>query len=296
VNVGCRSLFVVDAVQGVRLPVWVLYPTRAPEQLEQFGPYPVPVAMNAPLDGGSARLVVISHGHNGSPWTHRETAAHLARAGLVVALLEHLGNSRSDIRWQGTAANLENRPRHVRLTIDALFEDKQIGTSVCPVAVAIIGHSIGAYTALAVAGGRPRAFAHEWPDGQARPISVIQDTRVRALVLLAPASGWFMDAGALADVDIPVLMRTGELDAVTPAFHAELILRGVRHPHRIDHRIIRGAGHFSFQTPFPPAMTNADFPPSQDPAGFDRRAFQQELNNEILTFLRTSLGMAARMP
>ena len=290
-TVGCRALEVVDAVQGARVPVWVLYPARAPERLEHFGPYPLAVATGAPVEGERLPLVVISHGNNGSPWTYRGLATHLARAGFVVALLEHPGNSRSDGSLAGTAANLENRPRHVRLVLDAVFEDEHLGKRLSPAGAGVIGHSMGAYTALAVAGGRPSAFPNEVPDGQARPVPVVRDLRVRALVLLAPASVWFMAGGALAGVDLPILMRTGEHDQHAPPMHAEIILRGVPDPRRIDHRVVPGAGHFSFQSPFPPAMTRPDFPPSQDPPGFDRVAFQPVLHAEIETFLRASLGL-----
>jgi predicted dienelactone hydrolase len=289
-TVGCRALDVADVAQGARVPVWALYPTRAPERLEHFGPYPLAVATGAPVEGERLPLVVISHGNNGSPWTYRGMAAHLARAGFVVALPEHPGNSRSDGSSTGTAANLENRPRHVRLVLDAVFADEHLGERLSPTGVGVIGHSIGAYTALAVAGGRPSSFPHEAPDGRARAVPVVRDPRVRALVLLAPASAWFMAEGALADVDLPMLMRAGELDEHTPAIHAEIIVRGVPNPQRIDHRVVRGAGHFSFQSPFPPAMTRPEFPPSQDPVGFDRLAFQPVLHAEILTFLRASLG------
>lgn len=293
-TIGCRTLAVQDAVQGVRLPVWILYPARAPERLEQFGPYSLAVATDAPVEGERLPLVIISHGNNGSPWTHRGTAAHLARAGFVVAMAEHLGNSRSDGSLANTAANLENRPRHVRLVLDALFADERLGTRLSPDGVGLIGHSIGGYTALAVAGGRPSTLPHEVPEGQARAVPVVRDPRVRALVLLAPAAVWFMAEGALADVDAPILMRTGGLDTFSPAMHADIIRRGVRDPRRIDHRVIPGAGHFSFQSPFPPAMVRPDFPPSQDPAGFDRVAFEPVLNDEIATFLRASLAGEAR--
>jgi predicted dienelactone hydrolase len=290
VTVGLRALEVVDVVQGAPVPVRILYPSRAPERLEHFGPYPLAVATDAPVEGERLPLVVISHGTGGSPWPYRGMAAHLARAGFVVALPEHPGNSRSDDSLAGTAANLENRPRHVRLVLDALFADAQLGRRLSAAGVGVIGHSMGGYTALAVAGGRPSCFANESPDGQVHAVPVVRDPRVRALVLLAPASPWFILEGALADVDLPILMRTAERDEHTPALHAEIILRGVPHPERIDHRVVPNAGHFSFQSPFPPAMTRPGFPPSQDPSGFDRVAYQPVLHAEILTFLRAVLG------
>jgi predicted dienelactone hydrolase len=295
VTVGCRALDVEDVVQGARVPGRVLYPSRAPERLEQFGPYPLSVATEAPVEGERLPLVVISHGTGGSPWTYRGMAVHLARAGFVVALPEHPGNNRSDNSLANTAANLENRPRHVRLVLDAVFGDAELGKRLSPGGVGVIGHSMGGYTALAMAGGRPSSFPNESPDGQARAIPVVHDPRVRALVLLAPASPWFMAEGALAGVEIPILMRTAERDEHTPAMHAEIILGGVPHPGRIDHRVVPNAGHFSFQSPFPPAMTRPEFPPSQDPAGFDRAAFQPVLHAEILAFLRASLGSETRL-
>ena len=290
ITIGCRALDVIDTVQGARVPSWVLYPARGPARVERFGPYELAVAMGAPVEGDGLPLVIISHGNGGSPWTHRGTAAHLARAGFVVALPEHPGNGRSDNSLAFTAANLENRPRHLRLVLDAAFRDEELGTRLAPSSVGLIGHSIGAYTALALAGGQPTSFPKEEPDGVARPVSVVRDERVRALVLLAPASVWYMAEGALADVQLPILMRAGALDHHAPPLHGEIILRGVPDRRRIDHRVVPNAGHFSFQSPFPAAMTRPDFPPSQDPAGFDRLAFQPVLDAEILAFLRGSLS------
>jgi len=159
---------------------------------------------------------------------------------------------------------------------------------------AVIGHSLGGYTAVAVAGGRPSCFAHETPAGQSRALAVARDPRILALVLLAPATPWLMAEGALAEVNVPIFMRTGELDVHAPSFHAEIVLRGVPDRARVDHRVIANAGHFSFQSPFPPAMTRPEFPPSQDPPGFDRAAYQLELQAEVSAFLRAALGDAAR--
>jgi predicted dienelactone hydrolase len=289
IAVGCRELEVLDVVQGARVPSWVLYPARAAERIERFGPYEMPLALGAPIEGRALPLVAISHGNGGSPWTHRGTAIHLARAGFAVALLEHSGNSRSDNSLAFTAANLENRPRHLRLLIDAVFEDQEVGPRLATSGAGLIGHSIGACTALALAGGRPSSFANEEADGVARPVPVARGERVRALVLLAPASVWYMADGALASVAVPILMRTAERDAHAPPLHAEIIVRGISDPRQVDHQIVPNAGHFSFQSPFPPAMTRPDFPPSQDPAGFDRAAYQAVLNAEMLAFLQGAL-------
>ncbi len=288
-TVGYRPLFVDDAEQGVRLPASVLYPAHAPAQTERFGPYAMELASGADVAPGPPRpLVVVSHGNNGSPWTHRGLAAHLAQAGFVVAMVEHLGNSRSDGSLAGTVANLQNRPRHVRLTLDAV--EAAMGSAVDVTRTGIVGHSIGAYTALAVAGGKASCAPSEAPDGVPFALPVVKgDSRVRGLVLLAPAAGWFWAEGSLADVHLPILLESGELDELAPEMHAQVILRGVPDRGQVQHRIVPGAGHFSFQTPFPPAMVRPDFPPSQDPPGFDRAAFQPILHRDIEAFFRTTL-------
>ncbi len=287
--VGCRALIVRDAEQGVDLPVWALYPTHTPAVEHEFGPYPLDVAMDAPVAGRALPLVVISHGRNGSPWTHRGTAAHLARRGFVVVLPEHVGNSRGDASLTGTVAMLAHRPRHVRLAVDAVLADPIVGEKVDATRLSLIGHSIGAYTALAVAGGRPMTTPFDAPPGPSRPVPVDAVADVRALVLLAPVAGWYATPDSLAGVEVPILLYTGAEDTMTPGFHAEFIVRGVRPAGRVRQVVVPNAGHHAFQTPFPAAMVRPEFPPSQDPPGFDRAAFHERMNGEIEAFLRAAL-------
>jgi predicted dienelactone hydrolase len=290
-HVGGRTADAVDPVTGERLPITLLYPTKAEGAPVRFGPYAITFARDAEPEAEGERLpvVAISHGTGGSPWVYRDLASYLARAGFVVVLLEHPGNNRNDDRLANTLANLENRPRHLRMAIDAAFADGLLGARLAPKGVAVIGHSLGGYTALALAGGHPTSYAHESPDGQPRAIAVERDPRMKALVLLAPATAWFMLDGALSDVDVPILMRAGEKDEHTPAFHAEVVLRGVRDPARVDHAVVPNAGHFAFLTPFPPEMVKPGFLPAQDPAGFDRGAYLPRLYDEVSAFLRRAL-------
>ncbi len=209
--------------------------------------------------------MAISHGKSGTPWSHRGLGAHLARAGFAVVLIEHPGNSRADNSLDGTPANLANRPRHVRFALDAAFADAALGPHLAPGRAAVIGHSMGGYTALAVAGGRPMALPHETGQGVAQPVPVEPDARVRALILFAPALPWFMGPGALAEVRVPLLVRCGERDEYIPPFVIERILSGLPAGARMDYQVVPGAGHFSFNSPSPPALAGPNFPPSQDP-------------------------------
>ncbi len=287
-NCGYQRFEVQDEVQKAAVPVIALYPTSAAEQSERFGPYSLEVAVDAPIVGSDLPVVVLSHGNGGTPWGYRDLAKHLATSGFVVVLPEHIGNSRNDNSLEKTLANLENRPRHLSLAIDAVFEASFFGPYIRRTGIGVIGHSIGAYTALAVAGGKPWAAPHETPDQQARPVDVSADGRVRALVLLMPATFWFL-ADGLEDVSIPMLIRSGSRDEITPSSHAELIKSGVANASLVQHKIIDGAGHFSVMSKFPAALTNPGFPPSVDPEGFDRVAYQPTLFADIQGFLLSNL-------
>ncbi len=275
-NAGWISVEVRDPVQGVALALHILYPTLAAPRPAQFGPYEIEVALDAPVHGHGLPLVLISHGGGGSSLTHRDLAVGLARARRVVVLLDHPGNNRADNSLQGTLANLANRPRHVRLAIDAVLADGVIGPHLLDDKAALIGHSMGGYTALAAAGGKAVA-------GEA--VAVAPDPRISALVLLAPACGWFGADGALAGVDVPIMLRTAQRDELAHHLHADLVKQGVRDPARVDFQVVPNAGHHAFQSPFPAGMAGPGFAPSQDPAGFDRAAYQPILLAEILAFL-----------
>lgn len=270
-------------------PMLILYPSHSPERPEKLGPYTLNVSMDGSIAEGPQTLVVISHGTGGSHLLYRTLAAHLARNGFVVAMPEHPRNNRNNNDLAGTAENLGNRPRHIRLVIDWAFSSDAFGSSLQPNTAAIIGHSLGGYTALATAGGLPTAFPNETPEQQPRKIEVIPDDRVKALVLLAPATVWFMAPDALREVRIPILMLTAEKDPHTPEIHGEIVKRGVPDKTLIEHRVVTNAGHFSFQSPFPESMINPAFPPSQDPEGFDRARFHEEMNAEILNFLNRAV-------
>jgi predicted dienelactone hydrolase len=261
--------------------------------------------MNGPVAPGRWPLVVISHGSGGSNLSNRTLAAHLARHGFVVAMPEHPRDNRGDNQLAGTDAILAQRPADIRLVMDWAFSNDLFASSLQPDTAAIIGHSSGGYTALAVAGGQPNAFPWETPDQKPRRVDVVKDDRVRALVLLAPAAVWFLEAGSLSDVRIPILMFTGEKDEICevpgikklpdgreiymPAGHSAIINAGVPDRALVDHRVIGNAGHFSFISPYPEGMINPLLPPSQDPQGFDRVRFHESMNAEVLRFLKAVL-------
>lgn len=280
---------VKDAPAQRSFPMLVMYPSNTPEKVEQMGPFRLEVGLGAEAASGKFPLVVISHGSGGSPWVYRTLAKHLASHGFIVGIPEHPGNNRNDNSQDGTVVNLKNRPRHLMQAIDYFVESEWCADRINPHAVAVIGHSMGGYTALAAAGGKPTSFPHESPHGDSEPISVTADPRIRSLVLLAPASVWFRNHDALNEVDLPILLLAAEKDDYTPHFHSQIILDGVKDRSKVEYSVIQGAGHFSFLSPFPEAMQQPSFLPATDPPGFDRQAFHEVLNAKVLGFLNLHL-------
>ena len=262
-HVGGKHVRVADD-NGYLFPMLIMYPTSTAATPISLGPFNLDMAANAPPRREAYPMVVISHGSGGTHLGYLELARRLVRACYVVLMPEHPGNSRSNNELADSPLNLTIRPRHLTLAINQILQDDLLGQTVEDDRVAVVGHSMGGCTALAIAGGRPSTN-----DGQS--VTVVSDARVKALVLLAPATPWFMKPGALAQVRVPILMLTGEHDPHTPPFHAEVVKAGLPKETPIDHRVVRHAGHFSFMSPFPEMMRRSDFLPSaRSPMGRSR--------------------------
>lgn len=279
--VGSKQITIEDKLEGISFPALIHYPTLEPPVSVAFGPYLMEVSQDAAIMEGLFPLIVISHGNGGSHLLYRTISMHLARHGYIVVMPEHYGNNRNNNTLENTEENLMLRPRHISMTIDAVTQMEFLQENILFESIAVIGHSMGGYTALALAGGVP--YTRE-----GKKVDVTADLRVKALVLLAPGAGWF--ANNLQQVTIPILMLTAEHDPITPDWNAEIVMNGVPDPSKVTFQKVDNAGHFSFLSPFPETMRKPEFRPSTDPAGFDRDAFHQQLPAEIFIFLNVNLN------
>jgi predicted dienelactone hydrolase len=283
--VGARRLHAVSG--GTTFPLLALYPTTAEASEQAFGPYTMSVAFDAPVAApyqGALPVALISHGNTGSPFTHRGTAMALAQAGFMVLMPEHLGNSRTDASLSGTVELLRVRPQQVVDAFAALHADSQLAAHADESRRVLIGHSIGAYTVLACAGGQPVNTAYDTPAGPSVRLEVATVSGIRGVALLAPAAGWFMPPAQLEGVTAAVRLYRGAMDTVTPSFHTDILRGGLVSVASWEEVEVANAGHFSFQTPFPPRMVVPGFAPAIDPPGFDRAAFHCRLNTELVAF------------
>lgn len=301
-HVGFRKIAVQDTIVDLQFPMLVFYPCAVPAQPNSFGPFVLEVAIEAPIEAGSFPIVMISHGSGGTPMTHRMLASHLALQGFVVAIPEHPGNNRFNNEWEHTLTNLELRPRHVSLALDTLLAAPGFSSHLQANRVGIIGHSIGASTALSVAGGKAHTgyfidFCQQCPaeerpawcamvdsgEFQAQYLPDATDPRIQGIVLFAAALSLFVSSDALQEVKTPVLSYSAAEDTQVEEKSA-LLQAGLPDNQVFTHHLIPNAGHYCFLSPFPEAIRGRAGLAASDPPGFDRAQFHRELYPEIADF------------
>jgi predicted dienelactone hydrolase len=199
-------------------------------------------------------LVIISHGFGADRGFLRYLARHLASHGLTVAALEHPG---SNVNWLSRASVSGNpgdlmsplefidRPKDISFLLDELtLLNEQPGTwqgKFNTKVVSVIGHSLGGYTALALAGGELQLdelrrsckstdllskSPAEWLQCAASELPSrrlqLGDARVKNAIALNPVVGQLFGKTGLKQVAIPTLILSGTEDAFTPAVNHQL--------------------------------------------------------------------------
>lgn len=321
-GVGVRQL----PARGDDGPVTVFYPTVAADAPVQRGPFRLLLAENAVPLRGNGRLVVMSHGSGGSPWSHADLARALVREGFIVAAPRHHRDNALDPSRPGPES-WKRRPSEVSRAIDAVGADPTLGSLVALERVGVYGMSAGGHTALSFAGGRwsPASFrrhceahlAEDFPacvglftelkgnryDGIRKTVALAAirtlfrddawqahaDARVQAVVAAVPFAADFEPA-SLAAPRVPLGVVTANRDAwLAPHFHGEAVLAACRpRCERVGN--LPGGGHGALLSPAPPAEV---LPPIaarllRDPPGFDRSVLPA-LDARIAAFFRTHL-------
>ena len=201
--------------------------------------------------------VLFAVGAGGNPERHLPLLDAIAQQGCMVVAphFERFTSTRP------SPDELTLRARRLRLALDA--------ANPLELPVAGVGHSIGAAMLLALAGGQM------WMNPSLK-LEIEPDLRLKKLVLMTPATGFFESPGALDALSLTMQVWAGSLDTITPPEQALLIEQGTRGRASVDLRIKEGAGHFSFMHSPPPN--------TQEPLK-DRDSFLADLTKEIIEFV-----------
>jgi predicted dienelactone hydrolase len=204
-----------------------------------------PIDLYLPSQQKPSPVIVISHGVAENRETFAYAAQHLASYGFAVAVLEHPGSDSkkfqqyfSGLAGPPRADELINRPLDVKFLLDELQRrsesDENLKGRLNLQQIGAIGHSLGGYTALTLAGGRLN-FSQLKKDcfpNRSLNLSVflqcrgaelppkdypLFDPRIKAVMALNPLSSTIIGKTGLSQIKIPVMLVGGSQDIFTPA-------------------------------------------------------------------------------
>lgn len=303
-GVGFKRLQFPDPVTKRPMSAAAFFPSSAPSQTTNIGPYQVAASRNTAISKGSYPLIMLSHGNMGSMWGHHDLATALARGGYIVVAVLHPGDNFEDFSRAGTVSVLYGRPMQISAGLDAALNDPELSPHIDAAKIGFVGFSAGGATGLILAGARPtlsrlESYCATRPDDHTvceakGKIQVDQpelepsaDTRIRALVLLSPLSVIFSHE-EIRRVNTPILVAVGNNDEeLSPEANALSLSRELPNA---SLKLIPEAGHFTFLAPCSQDLSAAAPALCVDREGFDRVAFHEALNGEIVEYFSYKLA------
>lgn len=260
-------------------------------------------------------VIVISHGLAEDRNSFVYIAQHLASYGFAVAAFDHpVANSKQFQQFLAGIASppqpteLIDRPLDVKYLLDELQRlsetDSRFKNKLNLQKVGLIGHSLGGYTALALAGGtfdfakihkecNPNRSLNLSTFLQCRANDLkaqnysIKDDRIKAIMVMNPLNSVLFGEQGVSKITIPVMMVAGSQDIFTPAV-PEQILPFSQLPSKYKYlALIENATHFSVQLDLP--TSERVIPVPQGLLGPDRKSVYSYMNGLGVAFFQTHL-------
>jgi predicted dienelactone hydrolase len=202
-------------------------------------------------------VIVISHGLGTDSSNFEYLAQHLASHGLAVVVPNHPGSDakqlQSSLHRQASEViepeEFQHRPLDVKYVLNQLEKLNQSDTRfhhrLNLQQVGVFGHSLGGYTALALAGAKinfaqlaqdcqPEVLHKTWNmsllfqcsalalKSKSCPEYNLQDERIKAAIAVNPITSSIFGEAGLSQIKIPVMMVGSSEDTVAPALYEQI--------------------------------------------------------------------------
>lgn len=202
-------------------------------------------------------VIVISHGVGEDRTTYGYLAQHLASHGFGVAVVEHVDENADRLRkyLAGMApparpTELLDRPRDVSFLLDEFQRRAKSDSNLQKLdlrQIGLIGHSLGGYTALALAGGEinfvggaspvEKRVKRDCNPNRSLNLSVLlqcganelqpqpyalKDPRIKAVFAISPLASTIFGKKGLSQIRLPVFLMGGSDDIITPAIPEQI--------------------------------------------------------------------------
>lgn len=176
--------------------------------------------------------------------------------------------------------------------------------------IGAFGFSNGGFTVLVAAGGVPdlseiaayceahadhdlcEALKHAGVDphfGTDVPASAwVRDSRIKAVVIAAPAFGFAFGRAGLSSVRVPIQLWRAANDRHQPHPYYDEAVRADL-PRTPEYHVIANASHYDFLAPCDARLSRKTPDVCSSLSGFDRAAFHEQFNANVVRFFQARL-------
>ncbi len=262
----------------------------------------------------SVPVIVISHGVAEDRNTYGYLAEHLASYGFAVAVIEHVGGDANRVRkyFSGlapapNATELLERPRDVSFLLDELqrrVQSDPILRQLDVRQVGLVGHSLGGYTILALAGAEINfeLIKRDCNPNRSLNLSVLlqcrakdlkpqhyllKDPRIKAIFAINPLDSKIFGKQGMSQIRVPTFLMGGSDDIITPAVPEQIYPFTWLQTSDKYLAIIEKGTHFSTETT---SKGDSVFPVSESLIGPDPAQAQIYAKALSLAFFQTHLA------
>lgn len=271
-QVGITEYKMEDTQRHRKITAHIYYPTPT-QSLSIVGENKVfkgiPATIDAQIATGRFPLIILSHGSGGNSYSMSWLARALVKSGMIVVAPNHPGSTTGDSH-QAESIKAWLQVEDISFVLDQMLQLPQFKDHINIQNIGVIGHSKGAYSAIAAIGGRlskPYFIDYcknnasqpdcSWYLAAGTDLTTIdqdkfqkhyRDTRIRFAVALDPGFSAAFQAESLQTLNTPLLLIAADYYLVEqPEANLYVDLIGKRLDSKIHtFKTLKESGHYDF--------------------------------------------------